>query len=324
MNEYIIITELYSLHGDVTHYAHFNLSVLIPLILYDYKVKKNKLNVTYIINKSVKDLEPLTEILFQLPIKLEIITNEDLLKNKFKKIKLKEIKLDLYDVKPYLRYLDMELVKKAEHLDFKYKPNDQINNNIEYNLKNIRAKIFTYNKYLIINKYMKENIKNVYNKYDIIIIDRKTNNKYKNIKYNNPKYEKVMKTSGSERRTITNIIELYNLIKYYFPKYSCKIISLENKNIFEQYYLFNNAQIVIAQHGAALANVIFMKTGKTVIEITPENYYYESNFCNPLCNVINLKHLQYITKDTLQNPNIKINISDFKKYLDLTIPKIVI
>lgn len=318
MNEYIYITDIYSLHGDVTHYAHFILCVLIPLILYDYKIKKDKLNVVYIINKSIKDLEPLTRILFELPIKLEIITNKDLYKFKNK---LKSIKLDLYDVLAYQRYLDMDLVRKAENLELKYLPSYYKNSRIIYNLKDSRAKIFTYSKYLIINKYMKEHIKNVYDKYDIIIIDRKTNNKYKNIKYDNPKYEKVMKTSGSERRTITNIIELYKMIKLYFPQYSCKIISLENKNIFEQYYLFHNAQIVIAQHGAALANVIFMKSGKTVIEITPESYYYNSNFCNPLCNAIKLKHLQYITKDTLHDPNTKINIIDFKKYLDLTIAK---
>lgn len=38
-------------------------------------------------------------------------------------------------------------------------------------------------------------------------------------------------------------------------------------SIFEQYYLFNNTDIVKAQHGAALANIIFMNSKATVIEI---------------------------------------------------------
>jgi capsular polysaccharide biosynthesis protein len=37
-----------------------------------------------------------------------------------------------------------------------------------------------------------------------------------------------------------------------------------------QYYLFKHAKILICQHGAAMANIIFMNPGCGVIEIIPE------------------------------------------------------
>ena len=47
-----------------------------------------------------------------------------------------------------------------------------------------------------------------------------------------------------------------------------KLIYPEEHTLFEQIEFFNNADIVIAQHGAALVNMVFCKPDRAIIEIS--------------------------------------------------------
>lgn len=81
--------------------------------------------------------------------------------------------------------------------------------------------------------------------------------------------EKAMvKTSGSDRRSISNHDDLVEGLKIRFGSHFENIV-LEKESIYSQFCLFSQADLVIAQHGAALANIFFMKPGSHVVEIAP-------------------------------------------------------
>jgi hypothetical protein len=81
-----------------------------------------------------------------------------------------------------------------------------------------------------------------------------------------------LQTSGAQRRSIPNLQQLERSLRETFGSRNVVKAFLEDKRIHEQFYLFRSANLVIAQHGAALANIIFMHHGsRGVIEITPYN-----------------------------------------------------
>ena len=53
-------------------------------------------------------------------------------------------------------------------------------------------------------------------------------------------------------------------------------VFLENLTVYQQIDLFRSANTVIGLHGAGLANIVFMKPGGTVIELTPSSGYNPS------------------------------------------------
>lgn len=113
-----------------------------------------------------------------------------------------------------------------------------------------------------------------YNKYEIILIERGT----QKLKYNKENLNKYISQNislknvktGSERRSINNHNKLDIYLQNKFKNKYSNII-LENTSIANQITLFNNAKIIIAQHGAALANLIFCKTNTKILEIEPIN-----------------------------------------------------
>lgn len=221
--------EINSQYGSITHYYHFFYGVMIPLILYSIKNKKDE----FIIND---DIGPMLKLLYELP--LNILYKCDIGKKK----------------RLYLDPLDT--------FKSKYKDKKRIN----------------YQDVKLINQYFKKNLPFYISSnktYDIILIERKIDKKYKLMNYSNytNNKNKLIKnlgsTSGKERRYITNHEEV---VKSLEKKFGNKFIniSLENLPLFYQYHLFTNAKLVIAQHGAALSNVIFMKKDTAVLEIIPK------------------------------------------------------
>ncbi|MGJ8671444.1 glycosyltransferase 61 family protein [Rubritalea sp.] len=75
------------------------------------------------------------------------------------------------------------------------------------------------------------------------------------------------KDAGTGRRSISNYDELYNSAYAKFP--NIKSVTLEGKSLAFQIALFSNADIIIAQHGAALANLIWCRPNTSLIEIDP-------------------------------------------------------
>lgn len=75
----------------------------------------------------------------------------------------------------------------------------------------------------------------------------------------------VIKKSGSSRRNIPNIEDIYQLLKNNnidVVKASTEIMSL-----YDQIKLFKTASRIISQHGAALGNMIWCNPGTEIIEI---------------------------------------------------------
>ena len=75
-----------------------------------------------------------------------------------------------------------------------------------------------------------------------------------------------LKTAGSDRRSLPNFDDLVRSLSHLSPT----VVSLEGLSLEEQIVLFKTHDLIIAQHGAALANVIFCHQGARVIEICPE------------------------------------------------------
>jgi hypothetical protein len=85
--------------------------------------------------------------------------------------------------------------------------------------------------------------------------------------YNTGKSE--IKGSGTQRRSIPNFGDLERHLASICPNYNT--IVLEKTSLAYQAEQFQNADVIIAQHGAALANLIFCRPGTRVIEIAPPN-----------------------------------------------------
>jgi capsular polysaccharide biosynthesis protein len=190
------------------------------------------------------------------------------------------------------------------------------------------ASIFTLKMHKIINNWMQSNIKlynlNIIKKVDILIIERKENKSYKTLVLKNDlendiknklaqnnKLNKLMKHTGKSLRSIINHKELVEFIKKYYPKKSVINVSLDYMPIFDQYQLFNNAKIIFAQHGASLANIIFMKKDSKLIEIIDKNKHNIENWFLQYSEACKVKHFQYIT----EKAHTTINLEHFKKYL---------
>jgi capsular polysaccharide biosynthesis protein len=76
--------------------------------------------------------------------------------------------------------------------------------------------------------------------------------------------------AGSSRCAIKNHTALAAALSARLPSF--KTLRLEGKSLLEQFEIFHNADIVIAQHGAALSNLLFMRRNTRVIEIGPLRY----------------------------------------------------
>jgi hypothetical protein len=97
-----------------------------------------------------------------------------------------------------------------------------------------------------------------------------------------------IKDSGSSRRYIKNHDKIAKWLRITHP--DSQNISLENTSIYQQFLLFNAADLVIAQHGAALGNLIFMKEGSRVIEIDRHRPRSAPSIFKHLSNVMKLHH----------------------------------
>jgi Glycosyltransferase 61 len=80
--------------------------------------------------------------------------------------------------------------------------------------------------------------------------------------------QSVLKGSGRDRRSIANHEELHQSLRR--DHAGCLNVLTENLTLARQFALFSLADIIVAQHGAALANIVWARPSATVIEITPK------------------------------------------------------
>lgn len=97
----------------------------------------------------------------------------------------------------------------------------------------------------------------------VVLIGRQPAHAY----YNSPLSER--KTAGSQRRSIPNL----EAIAHALLAHNVNLLTdfMEGTSLWHQIALFESADVIIAQHGAALANLVFARPSTRVIEVMPHD-----------------------------------------------------
>ena len=117
------------------------------------------------------------------------------------------------------------------------------------------------------------------------------------------------KGGGSVRLTITNFDKLEIALK---KIYKSKLITLylEDISFIDQINYFYNAELVIAQHGDALANILWCDETTKCVEISQkEPFHCFTNLCY-------FKSIPYYNFDKLEKEIAPINIKNFISFLE--------
>ena len=109
-------------------------------------------------------------------------------------------------------------------------------------------------------------------------------------------YKQVGRRAGSERRSIPNINDLHKRLA---ERHDVTLLDLENRNLAEQVTLFGEARVVVAQHGAALTNMVWMQPGTLIVEVSPAAKMplaYPKEYFKRLADCLNIRH-RYVYQD---------------------------
>jgi len=152
-----------------------------------------------------------------------------------------------------------------------------------------------------------ETVKKSADKPDILLIDRAPPHSH---------YADVGRSSGSQRRSIPNINSLCELLNKHRKT---EIFHLEDKDLALQIAAFSEANIVVAQHGAALTNIIWMRPGSLVVEIIPPDKVPATprhEYFSLLAEVMNIRH-QYIFQDHNHAELTASQMQQIESFLDM-------
>ena len=126
---------------------------------------------------------------------------------------------------------------------------------------------------------------------------------------NNKKIFLDRSSSNYKHCQIENNEEIINLLL----KKGFKSYKVEELDIEEQIYLFNEASIIVGAHGAAFTNVIFCKPRTKIIELIPISH--PSKKCERLSKILNLNYFKIKTENNDSDKNFPYRISLKKKNL---------
>ena len=145
--------------------------------------------------------------------------------------------------------------------------------------------------------------------FEIVLIQRIQENYSRKGCFNG---KSVYRPSGSQRRSIRNHEALTDtLLAKYGPGRFSNVV-LERSSIYYQYKLFRDAKVIIAQHGAALSNIFFMKPSVShIIEFSPPWSREAEHFKN-------LSHFMGVTHHSIkqENDHSDVSINDVTTLLD--------
>jgi capsular polysaccharide biosynthesis protein len=99
----------------------------------------------------------------------------------------------------------------------------------------------------------------------------------------------------ASRRRISNEEAVFELLE----KKGFEKIVLEDLQLKDQVKIFQEARVVVASHGAGLANTMFMQKSQTVIELKSDNNRYWCYFS--LARVFGLKYYYSLNKGSSAN-----------------------
>ena len=92
---------------------------------------------------------------------------------------------------------------------------------------------------------------------------------YPNCKTYHLKSKRIYVSRGNaKRRKVINEVQIINLLE----KYGFESVKMDNNTLQQQANLFYHAEAIVAPHGAALTNLLFIQPGTKVIELIPDGY----------------------------------------------------
>lgn len=205
--------------------------------------------------------------------------------------------LSKFNFKDIVFIEDNEAIK-CETIYFTSFPNYYINQTLSHESKNIKTTELNIN-YSI----MREMTEWFKNNNPFILNDSKSG------------YNKIyISRAKASHMKILNELELE---KKLVPQGFVKVF-LEDVSFDEQVQLLNNASIVISSHGSGLANILFMKEGTHLINLTSGDHH--DYFCLPLAGVANVNYCHINCASTIKpNPaynDITIDINVIQGVLD--------
>jgi hypothetical protein len=112
-----------------------------------------------------------------------------------------------------------------------------------------------------------------------------------------------IKGSGEFRRSIPNIDDVFRAMS---SRMECKMVSMEGLPLKDQIAAFRGAGLVVMQHGAAMANLVWCERGAVVVEIGTEEtrHYYRR-----LIEMAGLAHV-HIRQDHDHAPVDAVRVAD--------------
>lgn len=107
-------------------------------------------------------------------------------------------------------------------------------------------------------------------------------------------------------------------VKNFLIKKGFSIYRIGEIDLFKQFYLFNNAKIIIGAHGAAFANLIFCKKNTKIVEFIPKKH---PNLVNKkISKLKDLKYTlirsKYVSKKNHLNGDIYVDLKKLKRIIN--------
>jgi len=110
----------------------------------------------------------------------------------------------------------------------------------------------------------------------------------------------------AQQRKLVNAIDFAQVLKHKgFAE-----ISLSGLTLYEQMLIFSNVKIAIFEHGAAMANMIFMKPCTTVIEICSP--WFMADLFATVSEEMNLRYFPFFVNQSAQPESLSSKDSDYK------------
>jgi hypothetical protein len=231
--------------GSVQHYYHFLLGFLLPLVEW-YALRRDDLPKKVRI-RSCAILDP---IICELSLPgLEIVSKEELIDVIESALALRKPASTVDEARGYddSWYYDGPKLRRLARL---------IENRLSNEIGMHRRSIFNEEDPRVD---------------EILIINRKESDPF----YFSQESEFI--DSGVGRRSIPNFSELVDGLRASGLK--VRSVYLEDMPLAYQVALFSNASCIIAQHGAALANLVFAKKGTRLIEVKPSDLRVKLKDC---------------------------------------------
>ncbi len=113
----------------------------------------------------------------------------------------------------------------------------------------------------------------------------------------------------AKRRKVINEAEVVHLLK----DYGFELVTMDGKTLQQQVELFSQAEAIVAPHGAALTNLLFVQPGATVIELIP--YGYVNNCFYVLASYADADYF-YLQGERIEQPGIDRHSLDLSVDID--------